>query len=93
MGGISAKLFMEFCRKAFQRHDKEFPIFRLRHAAGTEQLDQEFRDQQHILRGYAIHTIRPMSRGSERGQKQWREYNRLQLCKIFTITEFADEYD
>jgi hypothetical protein len=33
-----------------------------------------------------------MLRGSEKGEKQWREYDRL-LCKIFTITEFAHEYD
>jgi hypothetical protein len=38
LGRVSAKLFIEFSRKAFQRDDKEFPIFRLRHAAGTEQI-------------------------------------------------------
>jgi hypothetical protein len=33
-----------------------------------------------------------VSLGSEMGQMQWREYNRLLLCKIFTMTEFAYEY-
>ena len=89
LGRVSAKLFIEFSRKAFQRDDKEFPIFRLRHAAGTEQIDHEFRDQQHILRAYATHTVRPTSRGSEKGEKLWREYN-MRLCKIFTMTKFAD---
>jgi len=33
-----------------------------------------------------------MSRGSEKGEKLWREYN-MRLCKIITMTKFADEYE
>jgi hypothetical protein len=60
---------------------------------GAEQIDHAFRYQQHILRAHATHTIRPVSRGSERREKQWRERDRPWLRKIFTMTEFAHEYD
>jgi hypothetical protein len=69
-GRISAKLFIKFCRKAFQRGDNEFAVFRLRHSPGTEQIDHEFRDRQHILSAYATHAIRPVSRGLEKGKKR-----------------------
>jgi hypothetical protein len=32
-------------------------------------------------------------RSAEAKEKQWRDYNRLLLCKLFTTAQFADEYD
>ena len=60
--------------QAFHRilPNNEFRIFHLPHAAGTGQIDHKFRHQWYRLRSYAIHMIRPVSRGSEKGENQWR---------------------